>query len=124
MTVFPRWVGGAKEGKEITIKDIFKCSLSSPLPLHHSNDGFLKGETGAVDQKAKSARGNRPHGGTRSLSSHLSSLCSYIIRRRVYGNMAGLEDDDSLDSDSDMLLDGECLNDDDDDNTLLGGNYY
>ena len=42
----------------------------------------------------------------------------------MYGNMAGLEDDDSLDSDSDMLLDGECLNDDDDDNTLLGGNYY
>ena len=37
--------------------------------------------------------------------------------------MAGLdEDDDSLDSDSDMLLDGECLNDDD--ITLLGGNYY
>lgn len=27
--------------------------------------------------------------------------------RRVYGNMAGLEEDDSLDSDSDMLLDGE-----------------
>ena len=51
-------------------------------------------------------------------------LCSYIIRRRVYGNMAGLEDDDSLDSDSDMLLDGECLNDDDDDIILLGGNYY
>ena len=121
MTVFPRWVGGAKEGKEITIKDILFIIL---LPLHQHNDDFLKGETGAVDQKAKSARGNRPHGGTRSLSSHLSSLCSYIIRRRVYGNMAGLEDDDSLDSDSDMLLDGECLNDDDDDNTLLGGNYY
>ena len=41
-----------------------------------------------------------------------------ISNRRVYGNMTGLEDDDSLDSDSDMLLDGEshkglcyCLND-------------
>lgn len=30
-----------------------------------------------------------------------------ISNRRVYGNMTGLEDDDSLDSDSDMLLDGE-----------------
>ena len=96
--------------------------LYPPPPPHNTMMIFWKGETGAVDPKAKSARGNRPHGGTRSLSSHLSSLCSYIIRRRVYGNMAGLEDDDSLDSDSDMLLDGECLNDDD--ITLLGGNYY
>ena len=109
--------------KERRLPSRTSYSLSSS-PFIKTMMIFLKGETGAVDQKAKSARGNRPHGGTRSLSSHLSSLCSYIIRRRVYGNMAGLEDDDSLDSDSDMLLDGECLNDDDDDNTLLGGNYY
>jgi len=64
------------------------------------DDGLSQGETGVVDQKAKSARGNRPHGGT----------------RRVYGNMAGLdEDDDSLDSDSDMLLDGDEDDSDDDD---------
>lgn len=35
--------------------------------------------------------------------------------RRVYGNMTGLEDDDSLDSDSDMLLDGDSNDSDDDD---------
>ena len=39
-----------------------------------------------------------------------------MISRRVYGNMAGLdEDDDSLDSDSDMLLDGRNLKDNKDD---------
>ena len=48
---------------------------------------------------AKSARGSRPSGPGQS--------------RRVYGNMTGLEDDDSLDSDSDMLLDGDDSDDDD-----------
>merc|ERR550517_546638 len=42
------------------------------------DDGLSQGETGVVDPKAKSATGNRPHGGT----------------RRVYGNMAGLDEDD------------------------------
>ena len=49
---------------------------------------------------AKSAKGLRPSGPGQS--------------RRVYGNMTGLEDDDSLDSDSDMLLDGDDSEDDDD----------
>ena len=48
---------------------------------------------------AKSAKGSRPSGPGQS--------------RRVYGNMTGLEDDDSLDSDSDMLLDGDDSDDDD-----------
>ena len=55
---------------------------------------------------AKSARGSRPSGPGQS--------------RRVYGNMTGLEDDDSLDSDSDMLLDGD---DSDDDEELEGINH-
>merc|ERR1719479_150579 len=49
-------------------------------------------------QPAKSAKGLRPSGPGQS--------------RRVYGNMTGLEDDDSLDSDSDMLLDGDDSDDD------------
>ena len=49
---------------------------------------------------AKSAKGLRPSGPGQT--------------RRVYGNMTGLEDDDSLDSDSDMLLDGDDSEDDDD----------
>merc|ERR1719414_765210 len=50
------------------------------------DDGLSQGETGVVDQKAKSARGNRPHGGT----------------RRVYGDM--LLDGDEDDSDDDDEL--------------------
>ena len=48
---------------------------------------------------AKSAKGLRPSGPGQS--------------RRVYGNMTGLEDEDSLDSDSDMLLDGDDSDEDD-----------
>ena len=51
---------------------------------------------------AKSARGSRPSGPTNS--------------RRVYGNMTGLEDEDSLDSD--MLLDGDTADSDTDDDEL------
>ena len=50
-------------------------------------------------QSAKGARPSGPGGAT----------------RRVYGNMTGLEDEDSLDSDSDMLLDGDSADSDDDD---------
>ena len=50
---------------------------------------------------AKSARGSRPSGPTNT--------------RRVYGNMTGFEDEDSLDSDSDVLLDGDTGDSEDDD---------
>ena len=61
----------------------------------------LDGETAPAAKPGKSAKGGRPSGPGQS--------------RRVYGNMTGLEDDDSLDSDSDMLLDGDSNDSDDDD---------
>jgi len=64
-------------------------------------DDMIPNEDGQSPQKpAKSARGNRPSGPTNT--------------RRVYGNMTGFEDEDSLDSDSDMLLDGDTGDSEDD----------
>ena len=64
-------------------------------------DDIILNEEGSNTQKpAKSARGSRPSGPTNT--------------RRVYGNMTGLEDEDSLDSDSDMLLDGDTGDSEDD----------
>jgi hypothetical protein len=61
---------------------------------------MIPNEAGQNPQKpAKSAIGCRPSGPTNT--------------RRVYGNMAGFEDEDSLDSDSDMLLDGDTDSEDD-----------
>ena len=57
-------------------------------------DDMISNDEGQSPQKpTKSARGGRPSGPTNT--------------RRVYGNMTGFEDEDSLDSDSDMLLDGD-----------------
>ena len=65
-----------------------------------SNLGIDQGME-STTKPAKSAKGARPSGPGQT--------------RRVYGNMTGLEDDDSLDSDSDMLLDGDSNDSDDDD---------
>ena len=65
-------------------------------------DDMMPNEDGQnPDKPTKSARGNRPSGPTNA--------------RRVYGNMTGFDDEDSLDSDSDMLLDGDTGDSDDDD---------
>ena len=64
-------------------------------------DGMPNEDGVAPEKPAKSARGNRPSGPTNS--------------RRVYGNMTGFDDEDSLDSDSDMLLDGDTGDSEDDD---------
>ena len=64
-----------------------------------SNLGIDQGME-STTKPAKSAKGARPSGPGQT--------------RRVYGNMTGLEDDDSLDSDSDMLLDGDSNDSDDD----------
>ena len=66
-----------------------------------SNLGVDGGNVGPASKQGKSAKGGRPSGPGQT--------------RRVYGNMTGLEDDDSLDSDSDMLLDGDSNDSDDDD---------
>ena len=64
-------------------------------------DDMILNEEGQNTQKpAKSAKGSRPSGPTNT--------------RRVYGNMTGFEDEDSLDSDSDMLLDGDTGDSEDD----------
>lgn len=79
--------------------------LSDDLEDSEEEEALSQGETQGdgglgLGQSRKSSRGSRPMGGS----------------RRVYGNMNGLEDEDSLDSDSDMLLDGD--EDDSDDEEL------
>ena len=64
-------------------------------------DDMILNEEGPNTQKpAKSSKGSHPSGPTNT--------------RRVYGNMTGFEDEDSLDSDSDMLLDGDTGDSEDD----------
>ena len=82
--------GVLSDGDELDDTDDDDDEALSPI----EGDDMIPNEEGQNPQKpAKSARGSRPSGPTNT--------------RRVYGNMTGFEDEDSLDSDSDMLLDGD-----------------
>eukprot|EP00090_Calanus_glacialis_P001691 TRINITY_DN11217_c0_g1_i1.p1 TRINITY_DN11217_c0_g1~~TRINITY_DN11217_c0_g1_i1.p1 ORF type:complete len:435 (+),score=171.25 TRINITY_DN11217_c0_g1_i1:48-1352(+) len=89
--------GVLSDGEELDDTDDDDDEALSPI----DGDDMIPNEDGQNPQKpAKSARGSRPSGPTNT--------------RRVYGNMTGLEDEDSLDSDSDMLLDGDTGDSEDD----------
>ena len=90
--------GVLSDGDDLDDTDDEDDEVLSPI----EGDDMIPNEAGQNPQKtAKSARGNRPSGPTNT--------------RRVYGNMTGFDDDDdSLDSDSDMLLDGDTGDSDDD----------
>ena len=84
--------------------------------------GSNLGEMPAMDGVKIPGKSARPSGPkqTRWSYFYFNRTISYDeqiiwIYRRVYGNMTGLEDDDSLDSDSDMLLDGDSNDSDEDD---------
>jgi len=88
--------GVLSDGDELDDTDEDDDALSNV-----GGDDMISNDDAQSPQKpAKSARGSRPSGPTNT--------------RRVYGNMTGLEDEDSLDSDSDMLLDGDTGDSDED----------
>jgi hypothetical protein len=89
--------GVLSDGDELDDTDDDDDEALSPI----DGDEMIPNEDVQNPQKpAKSARGSRPSGPTNT--------------RRVYGNMTGFEDEDSLDSDSDMLLDGDTGDSEDD----------